>query len=216
MRASSLVLVLTALLGVSFLLQTTVSAQTTYITVYGQLAFSSCTSTLAIPPTCQSFFFLTTNGTTSGIPAYPKLDFTQNVSPPPSQSDVGKTIAATGHYGDDPSGCPVANGCQAFFVYTWGPYFGSSVSLPTTTGCFTSSNSPTIWVSVQCVTAPTIPLGGATAQGLTPTYPLGPLLLIVSQIIIGAIIILAFVWHVFAHRKKQLTRIAPYNLVRNY
>lgn len=159
MRIVCLLLVVTVLLGASFLLQTTVSAQTTtYITVYGQLAFSPCTSTSATPPTCQSFFYLVTNDSTPGIPNYVTLDFSQSIVPLPAQSDVGKKITVIGYYGQEPQ-CPVVNGCFAFFVYQWTLHFEPS-TVPTAAGCFSSSNPPTTWYSVQCVTAPTIPLAG--------------------------------------------------------
>ena len=136
--------------------------QTTYVTVYGQLSSNQCASTTYTNPLvgpCQNYFELITNGTTPNIPSYLVLDFSQVLSPysSPSQSDVGKTIVVTGYYGQE-SACPIVNGCSAFFVQTWGPYWGTS-SLPTATGCWVQSNSPTgAWQQVQCVTAPTIPL----------------------------------------------------------
>ena len=73
-------------------------------------------------------------------------------------------------------------------------------TLPTTTGCFSGSNPPTTWVSVQCVTAPSIPLG-ASAQRSTPTYSIGPVLSAATQII-TVVIVLAFLGYMFTHRKK--------------
>ena len=104
------------------------------------------------------------------------------------------------------SRCRVANGCQDFFVHIWGPYYGPS-TLPTTTGCFSSSNPPTTWVSVQCVTAPTIPLG-ATAHRSTPTYPIGPFLLTTTQIII-VVIILAFLGYMFTTERSNRPKLLP-------
>jgi hypothetical protein len=193
LRISSLLLVVTVLLGASFLLQTMVSTQTTYITVHGQLAFSPCTSTSGIPTACQGFFYLVTNGSTPGIPVYPTLDFSQSLYPAPSQSDVGKTVAVTGSYGQE-SSCGEANACSAFFVHTWGPYYGTMPPTPGP-GCFTSSNPPTTWVSVQCVTAPTIPLvGGLIANSLQTNL---------SYIWIAiSIVLIILLGYLFTHRKK--------------
>lgn len=196
MRTSSILLVVMVLVGVSFLLPSTVGAQTPYITVHGQLSFSPCTSTSAIPPTCQYFFYLITNGSTPGIPTYPTLDFSQSLVPPPSQSDVGKVIAVTGYYGQEPL-CLIANGCFAFFVHLWGPYFGPS-TIPTTTGCFIQANSGSSWQTVQCVTAPTIPLVGPSGIGnalASLLMTLGPTLAIIAIIVI-------VVAYIFIHRKK--------------
>ena len=145
------------LVAVSFSLQITVSAQTTYITVYGQLTQFQCPGSTVSGP-CTGFS-LTTNGTTPGIPNYPMLDFSQSVVPAPTQSDVGKLIIVTGYYGQE-SPCTIVNSCPAFFVHIWGPHYGQ-FNLPTTTGCFSSSNPPTTWYSVQCATAPTMPLGNS-------------------------------------------------------
>ncbi len=194
MRTSYILLLVTVLGGVSLLLQTTVTAQTSYITVYGQLAYSRCTSTI---PSCQSFFYLVTNGTTPGIPPYPTLDFSQSLVPAPAQSDVGKTISAIGYYGSG-SKYPVANGYFAFFVHLWGPYFGSS-TIPTKTGCFTSSNPPSTWYSAQCVTAPTIPLVGTGGMGSASPSPLNPLSLTELASIAIIVIVVAYI---FTHRKK--------------
>ena len=197
MRISSLSLVVTVLLGVSFLSQTTVSAQTTYITVYGQLAFYSCATVTYTNPLvgpCQSFFSLTTNGTTPGIPKDLVLDFLQSVVPAPAQTDMGKTVAVTGYYGQESACVAGYNNCPAFFVHTWGPYFGSSRSLPTT-GCFTSSNPPTIWVSVQCVTPPTIPLiGGLNANSLQANLSYAWIAI--------PIVLIILLGYLFTHRKK--------------
>ena len=151
-KASPILLVLAVFFLVSY---SGVSAQTNYITIYGRLSQFQC-PVGAVSGPCTGFS-LTTNGTTPGIPTNPMLDFSQSIVPAPAQSDVGKTIMATGYYGQE-SQCSVT-GCSAFFVYLWGPHYGS-FSLPTTTGCFTSSNPPTTWYSVQCVSAPNIPLGG--------------------------------------------------------
>ncbi len=127
MRTSSVLLVVMVLLAVSFSLQLTVSAQTTDITVYGQLQYNSCppaTVTLYLGP-CQNSFSLATNGTTPGIPNYPTLDFSQSQVSAPSQSDVSKTIVATGYYGQL-SSCVGVNPCYAFFVHTWGVLIGGS------------------------------------------------------------------------------------------
>jgi len=205
LRISSLLLVGTVLFGGAFLLQITVSAQTTYITVYGQLDYYQCpttTYTNTLVGSCQNFFFLATNDTTPGIPNYPRLDFSQSVVPAPSQSDVGKVIAVIGYYVSTACAGDVSpvEGCQVLQVHVWGPYYGPS-ALPTTPGCFSSSNPPTTWVSVQCVTAPTIPLGGATAQGLTPAYHIG-LFSLTAPLIIIVVLVLAFLGYIFTHRKK--------------
>ncbi len=197
MRTSPILLLVMVLGGVSFLLQTTVTAQTSYITVYGQLAYSQCTSTSTIPSSCQSFFYLVTNGTTPVIPPYPTLDFSQSLVPAPAQSDVGKTISAIGYYGSG-SKYPVANGYFAFFVHLWGPYFGSS-PIPTKTGCFTSSNPPSTWYSAQCVTAPTIPLVGTGGVGSASPSPLNLLSLTQLASITVIVIVVAYI---FTHRKK--------------
>jgi len=205
LRISSLLLVGIVLFGGVFVLQITVSAQITYITVYGQLNYYQCpttTYTNALVGSCQNFFFLSTNGTTPGIPNYPGLDFSQSVVPAPSQSDVGKAIVVVGYYVSTPCTSDVSptERCQVLHVHVWGPYYGPS-ALPTTPGCFSSLNPPTTWVSVQCVTAPTIPLGGATAQGLTPAYHIGPFSLTPPRIII-VVIVLAFLGYMLTHRKK--------------
>ncbi len=142
MRISSVFLVLVVVfVAFSFSLQIRVNAQTTYITVYGQLTQFQC-PVGAVSGPCTGFN-LTTNGTTPGIPNSPMLDFSQSVVPVPAQSDVSQLIMATGYYGQE-SGCDyqLVNSCPAFFVHTWGPYYRLT-SAPTTTGYFSSSNPPT-------------------------------------------------------------------------
>jgi hypothetical protein len=113
------------LLAISFSHQITVNAQTGYVTVYGQLTQFQCPVGNVSGP-CTGFS-LTTNGTTPGIPDSPMLDFSQSVVPPPAQSDVGKLIMATGYYGQE-SPCTIVKSCSAFFVHTWGPWFGEPTS----------------------------------------------------------------------------------------
>lgn len=153
MRTSSILLVLMFLVGFSLSLQSTVNAQPSYVTVYGELTYYQCP--VGVQGPCQSNFYLATNGTTPGIPTYSVLDFSQSIVPAPTQSDVGKAVSATGYYAPE-SQCTGVAPCYAFFVHIWGPHYGASV-LPTTTGCFSSSEPPTTWYSVQCLTAPTMP-----------------------------------------------------------
>lgn len=195
MRTSSILLVVSVLVGVLFA-QTTVNAQTVYVTVYGQLEYYQCTTTGSPLAPCENYFYLATNGTTPGIPTYPVLDFSQSVVPEPAQTDVGKTFSVIGYYGQEPS-CGAVNGCPAFFVHIWGPYY-EPASLPTTAGCFSSSNPPTTWYSVQCGTAPPLPLGGSTGS----PNPLGESIsLSLAQLVILAIIVV-IVAYLITHRKK--------------
>jgi hypothetical protein len=190
---AALFLVLVTILG--YQANPTVSAQAgrTFITIYGHLAFSQCTTTSTVPSLvgpCQSFFYLITNGSTPGIPSYLTLDFSQSTALMPSQSDVGKTLTVIGYYGLI-SPCPVGEACPVFFVHTWQTYFPTSI--PTTTGCFVSTQGGT-WQSTQCVTAPTLPLVGTLN---TNNYPVN---LSSSQIVIliGLVVLVAYL---FTHRK---------------
>jgi len=193
-RASSIMILVMLLASALSLLQNTASANTSYITVYGELAYYQCPSTTYSNPlvgSCQNYFYLLTNGTTPGIPSNATLNFSESLVPVPAQSDVGRTIEVTGYYGQE-SQCPIANGCFVFFVQVWELYSRPS-SMPTSTGCFTSSNPPTTWYSVQCVTAPTIPLA-VSSQSLTNPVPfnLGTFLsnpsnLIIIPVTIGAV-----------------------------
>jgi hypothetical protein len=186
---TSVLLVPMLLVAVPFFLQSTVNAQTSYVTVYGQLSYSACTA----GSPCVNFFYLVTNSTTPGIPNYLTLDFSQSLVPPPAQSDVGKMIAVTGYYGQE-SNCQVVNGCPAFFVHIWGPHYGQ-FSLPTSTGCFSSSNPPTTWYSVQCGTAPTVPLvGNLNSQTILSSSPY-----VYSAI---AIVLVVLLGYLFIRRRK--------------
>jgi len=197
-QISSILLVL-ALLAEAFIFQSTVNAQSPYVTVYGQLEYYQCASgptTIPLTP-CQSYFYLSTNGTTPGLPTYPVLDFSQSVAPAPTQSDVGKMFSVIGYYGQEHS-CPIANGCPVFLVHTWSLYY-QPTTLPTSTGCFSSSNPPTTWYSTQCGTAPTLPLGGSTElpNSLPAPAPIPlPLALPIAAIIV------AFAAYLLIHRKK--------------
>lgn len=123
MKTSFVFLVLMVLVAISFSLQITVNAQTSYVTVYGQLTQFQCpVGDVSGPCTGLS---LTTNGTTPGIPDSPMLDFSQSLDPAPAQSDVGKSIMATGYYGQE-SPCTIVKSCPAFFVHTWGQYSDSA------------------------------------------------------------------------------------------
>jgi hypothetical protein len=183
------------LVAVSFSLQITVSAQTTYITVYGQLTQFQC-PVGAVSGPCTGFS-LTTNGTTPGIPNSPMLDFSQSVVPAPAQSDVGRLIMATGYYGQE-SPCTIVTSCPALFVHTWGPYYGPSI--PTLGTGFTSSNPPTTCVSVQCNTAltsiaeSTPQVGGSSMNSLQTN-------LSYSWIAI-TIVLIILLGYVITHREK--------------
>jgi RsiW-degrading membrane proteinase PrsW (M82 family) len=116
------------------------------------------------------------------------LTFSQSQVPPPAQSDVGKQIAAIGYYGQL-SQCAAVNGCPALFVQAWGPHYGH-VSMPTATGCFFQANSGSSWQTVQCVTAPTIPLvGGLNMNSLQANLSYNVIaILIVLIILLGYLI----------------------------
>jgi len=199
MRASSLLLVVLVLLGVLFLAQTTADAQTTYITLYGQLDYYQCTTTGSPLAPCENYFYLATNGTTPGIPTYPVLDFSQSIVPEPAQSDVGKIVSVMGYYGQE-SSCGAVNSCPAFFVHIWGPYY--EATFPTTTiACFTSSNPTTTGYSGQCGTAPPVPLGGSTISTGGPNL-LGELMSLSSAQLAIIAIVMVVVAYLLIHRKK--------------
>ena len=203
MRILPIFLVLMVLVGFSLFLQSTVTAQISYVTVYGQLDYYQCTTTGSPLVPCQNYFYLATNGTTPGIPSYPMLDFSQSIFPAPAKTDAGRIIAAMGYYGQE-SQCPMANGCFAFFVHTWGPYYGlvAQFTPPASTGCFTSSNPPTTWSSVPCVAAPTMPLRNSSLPLGTPVpFNVGVFLSNPSNLIIIALAI-ALVYLVLRTRKK--------------
>lgn len=142
LRTSYIFFVLLVLLALSFSVQATVNAQASYITVYGQLTQFQC-PVGAVSGPCTGFG-LTTNGTTPGILQNPMLDFSQSIVPAPSQINVGELIVATGYYGQESQCSPApVNGCPAFFVHIWGPYYGPS-TLSTATSRWSSSNLPTI------------------------------------------------------------------------
>jgi hypothetical protein len=203
------------LLAVSFSIQTTVNAQATYITVYGQLTQFQC-PVGAISGPCTGFG-LTTNGTTPGIPNYPMLDFSQSVVPAPAQSDVGKLIMATGYYGQE-SPCTIVNSCPAFFVHIWGPYYGGSSSSTTSSTCFFNGQptsclaspgigcwqlSNNVWTQSQCASAisghESSPTNTWTVTN--PTYQVGFLQLTGPQIALG-IVVLAALGYLFLRRRK--------------
>jgi hypothetical protein len=196
-RTLSILLVGIVFVGVLFLLPSMVNAQSTHVTVYGQLtSHQQCAQPSGYP--CSVAFTLTTNGTTPGIPDYVSLDFSQSIVPAATPNDAGMVIYATGYYGTE-SQCPIANGCPAFFVLVWGLYVPSVLSPPTATGCFTSSNPPTTWYSVQCVTAPNIPLTGASSLAAIVSSELrafisNPSNLIIIALAIGLAIGLAYLF----------------------
>jgi len=141
------------LVGALFALRSTVNAQTSYITVYGQLDQFQC-PVGAVSGPCTGLS-LTTNGTTPGIPNSPMLDFSQSIVSAPAQSDIGKQIMATGYYGQE-SPCTIVDSCPAFFVHIWGPYLGQLI-YPTSTGNsnpqMLSSSGPIVYVVVALALA---------------------------------------------------------------
>jgi hypothetical protein len=200
---TSILLVL-VLVGVSFFLHSTVNAQTGNVlasyTVYGQLSFVPCEAS----PCPESNFYLITNGTTPGIPNVASLDFSQSLVSAPTLADVGEIIMVTGYYSQE-SQCPAGNLCFAFFVHLWGPYYGPITipnPIPTTPGCYSSSNPPTTWYTVQCgppLTGHEVPTSTSTGNELTFVEGIA-----LSDLIIIALIALAIglVFLFFITRKK--------------